>query len=484
MERYKKTLAVAYILIVSVCCSLPFFGMIYGWGAASTENRAMTGLPAFFDVTEDRFSPNPAYTEELGEYYSDHFGFRQELVTADSWLNETIFGRSANEKVLVGREGWYYLRETEDDYTGVSALSERGVYRLGKTLDLMDRFCSDADMTFVFFAAPNKNSVYPDYMPWNIRRSSSAGNLDRLTRTMRTRPYYLDIKSVLGKKAEEEPRNLYLRNDSHWNNLGALAAYNAIQDNLNTRITGVDYLPIEASALRLSRIPVTGDLTAMLYPAVHKTDVQYDLGLPENYSSSRPLHNLMESEINTTCQSRTHSLMCWRDSFFNALIPMTSNAFGKVRYIRNSGTSPYDLTAAKSGGFDIVIAEIAERNLPDILYSVPRIDAPKVNSPKASKRCEGEQRCSFTDDGESLILFGKIGDWAELDTQSNIYLELRSESDQSIFYEAFPIFGGDSYADDGFSVRVSKCNLKNDGFQLFLHVGDEEVTRYTELLLH
>jgi hypothetical protein len=475
---------VAYIILVALCCSLPFFGMIFGWGAKSTENRAMTALPDLYAVTEDTIAPNLAFTEELGEYYSDHFGFRQELVTADSWLNENFFGRSSNSRVTVGRDGWFFLSQTADDYTGSSDLSERGIYRLSRTLDLMNRYCADANITFLFFVAPNKNSVYPQYMPWNIRVSPTAGNLDRLTGAMRAKLYYLDVKSVLVKKAAEKSGNLYLKNDSHWNNIGALAAYNAIQDNLNCRVRNYDYLPIDQSKLYISQYLVTGDLTAMLYPAAQKKDVQYDLGLPRSFSSSKPLNNLMDSEINTTCQGRYYSLMCYRDSFFNALIPITSNAFVKARYSRYSRTSPYDLTAARTGDYNIVIAEIAERNLPDILCSAPLMDAPGVNPPKAGKRCYAEQRGSFVDDGESFIFNGKIGDWAELDTKSNIYIELRSSSDQSFYYEAFPILSGDSYADDGFSARVSKYNLKNDEYQVFLHIGNGELTRYTELLLN
>ena len=212
----KKYFVVAYILLITAACSLPFVGMICGWGAKSTENRTMTGLPDLYTAEEDRIDPNLNYTAELGEYYSDNFGFRQELVTAHSWLNETVFGRSSNEKTVVGKRGWYYLSETIDDYTGVSALSDRGIYRLQKTLDLMNEF-----------VVPNKLSIYPEYMPDSIMASEKPSNLDRLNKAMRARLYFLDVKSVLVKSAKDRTRYIYLKNDSHWNNIGALAAYNA-----------------------------------------------------------------------------------------------------------------------------------------------------------------------------------------------------------------------------------------------------------------
>ena len=287
----KKYFVVAYILLITAACSLPFVGMICGWGAKSTENRTMTGLPDLYTAEEDRIDPNLNYTAELGEYYSDNFGFRQELVTAHSWLNETVFGRSSNEKTVVGKRGWYYLSETIDDYTGVSALSDRGIYRLQKTLDLMNEFSEEGNITFVFFVVPNKNSIYPEYMPDSIMASEKPSNLDRLNKAMRARLYFLDVKSVLVKSAKDRTRYIYLKNDSHWNNIGALAAYNALQENLNLRIEKYDYMPIDESKLYISQTEISGDLTTMLYPSLTKTDIQYELGLPKNFSSNKPLRD-------------------------------------------------------------------------------------------------------------------------------------------------------------------------------------------------
>ncbi len=483
MNFLKKLCAAAYIMLITAACSLPFFGMMFGWGAKSTENRTMTGMPDLYTATEDTIDPNFNYTTELGEYYSDNFGFRQELVTANSWLSEKIFGRSSNEKTVVGRDGWYYLSETLDDYTGLSSFSDRGIYRLKKTIDLMNTYSTEGNITFVFFVAPNKNSIYPEYMPWNIKRSSSPSNLDRLSRAMRGSDYYINIKSVLKKSARDKSRYIYLKNDSHWNNIGALAAYNAVQDNLNSRIKKYDYMPIDESKLYISETEISGDLTMMLYPSLTKTDVQYELGISREFSSTKPLTNMMDSEINTTCQGRYYNVMCYRDSFFNTFIPINSNAFAKARYTRTSKSSSYDLTAAKTGDYNIAMVEIAERNLPNVLYSAPIMDAPKVKSPKVARRRYVEQKCSFIDDGASFIINGRLGNWVDIETESNIYIELRDSGDRSYYYEAFPILEGDSYADNGFSAHISKYNLKNGEYQLFIHVGDEKVTRYTELIL-
>ena len=481
-NSWKKICRVGYVALISAICCTPAVGMLFGWGAASTENRTMAGMPDLYTASEGKSHLNLNYTSELGEYYAEHFGFRQELVTADSLLNERIFGRSSGDKTVIGREGWYYLSETVKDYTGASALSERGIYRLQKTLALMDQYAAASNITFVFFAAPNKCSIYPQFMPWHLRASSSPGNLDRLSQSMRGCPYYIDMKEVLQEAAAQRSEYLYLKNDSHWNNLGALLAYNAVQDNLNKRIRHYDYCPIEESGLTMARAQVSGDLTRMLYPALEVTDVQYNLGISRAFASQKPLTNLMDAEINTTCQGRYYNLLCYRDSFFNALIPINSNAFAIARYARTSPESSYDMNAVRSGDFNIALVEIAERNLTDILYSAPIMDAPTVQKPQTTRWRSSGQKGRLEDDGESLLISGEIDGWITLDTESNIYLELRSEN-KSYYFEAFPIDKGDSYADNGFSARISKYNLPNDEYRMLIHVGDENGTVYTELNL-
>lgn len=480
METAKKIVKAGYILLIMAVCTVPFLGMLLGWGSESTENRTAAGLPELYTVTENTREWNTAYTTELGDYYSENFGFRQELVTAYSWLNEKLFFRSANPKVTVGNDGWYYFNETIDDYAGISALSDRGIYRLKKTLDLMNRYASDNNITMLFFSAPNKNSIYPEYMPRYIQHSNQPSNLDRLSEVLSDSDYYVNIKKVLQDSAKDKSRSIYLKNDSHWNNIGALAAYNAMQDNLNSRISHYDYCPIDESGLTITETDTSGDLTRMLYPSFDQKSLQYDLGLEKAFSSDKPLTDLMAQEINTTCQGRYYNAICYRDSFFNALIPIQSNAFAKVRYTRQN---PYDLTAAKSGNFHIAVVEIVERNLPDLLKNAPIMDALQTQAPQITRQRYAQQDCHFVDEGNALVFSGAIGDWVELKDDSNIYIELRSAGGQSFFYEAFPILTDDAYGDNGFSLRINKYTLHNDEYEAYLHVGNEELTRYAELQL-
>lgn len=479
----KKICSISYTVLIAVVCTVPFIGSIFKWGSQSTENRTMLSMPKLFETSEDATKLNMDYTTKLADYYSEHFGFRQELVTANAALNETIFARSTNDKTTIGKNGWYYLNETLDDYTGASALSERGIYRLKKTLDLMNQYAEDSNITMLFFSAPNKNSIYPEFMPWHIRRSTEPGNLDRLNELFSQDSdsnYYINMKSCLQELKETESRDIYLKNDSHWNDIGALAAYNAMQDNFNSRIDKFDYMPVAVSDTDITEEYAAGDLTNTLYPSLQKTGLKYDLGIEKKFSADRPLTDLM-AEISTTSQGRYYSEICYRDSFFNALININSNAFAKVRYTR---AFPYDMTAAKNGGYNIAVVEIAERNLPKILDNAPIMGAISVDLPADSTYVKSGQGCEFVDNGESLKLSGELGDWANLENDSNIYIELRDSSGKSFCYEAFPICEGDGYSDNGFSITISKYSLVNDEYEAYIHIGSAETAQYTELMFN
>ena len=479
-DRLKQIASISYTVLIAAVCTVPLVGAFFHWGSQSTENRTMMSLPKLWEADEDSVKLNMEYTTKLADYYSEHFGFRQELVTANATLNETLFARSTNDKTTVGKDGWYFFNESLDDYTGGSALSERGIYRLQRTLDLMNQYAERGNITMIFFAAPNKNSVYPEFMPWHIRQSRAPSNLDRLTEAMAGSDYYIDMKQELLVLKESESHDIYLKHDSHWNNLGALAAYNAMQDNLNRRIAKFDYMPVSVSDSDLTETQITGDLTNTLYPSVQKTGLQYDLGLEKNFSSDRPLTDLM-AEISTTCQGRYYTEICYRDSFFNALIGINSNGFAKARYTR---IFPYDMTAARNGGYNIAVVEIVERNLPKLLDNAPIMDAISVALPEIHNYVKSGQDCRFVDDGESLKLSGELGSWAKPEENSNIYIELRDSSGKSHCYEAFPIYEGDGYNDNGFSIIISKYSLANGEYEAYLHVGNPEKSQYTELIFN
>lgn len=78
---------------------------------------------------------------------------------------------------------------------------------------------------FLFVIAPNKNSLYPEYMPKRYIKTSEQNNYSLLQAEMKKE----NINTVdLKKMFIDSGKEVYHKLDSHWNNQGAAMGCNAI----------------------------------------------------------------------------------------------------------------------------------------------------------------------------------------------------------------------------------------------------------------
>ena len=90
----------------------------------SSENRRLAEFPKI--KTEEGI--NTQWLPEAGEYFQEHFAFRNELVTANALLNGKFFGVSTADGVIQGTDGWLYYKDSLQDYLGEELLSERSLF--------------------------------------------------------------------------------------------------------------------------------------------------------------------------------------------------------------------------------------------------------------------------------------------------------------------------------------------------------------------
>ena len=117
----------ALFLVLCLClCALPLAGMAVRPTGESTENRVLASFPQLLTAR----GLNTDFLHGLENYFNDHFAFRNELVFADALIQARVFRVSANEKVVLGRDGWLYYTSTLGDYQGSALLSPRDQYNL------------------------------------------------------------------------------------------------------------------------------------------------------------------------------------------------------------------------------------------------------------------------------------------------------------------------------------------------------------------
>ena len=349
----KKRILLAIFILMSL---LPLAGMAVVGPSGAAANEILTEPPKL--VTKDGF--NEHILNDVCDYLADHFAWRQELVTADAAVEAALLRESACEDVVLGSDGWLYYAETLHDYQGTSLMSERETYAAAHNLDLIQEYCEDRGMAFLFTVAPNKNTLYPEHMPYS--GSNADGNLSHLADALAAQGVAcLDLRAVF--KAQDAV--LYHKLDSHWNNLGAALAHDAIMDALGKDYETA-YVPEGFSSAQDHR----GDLYDMLYPKGTEFDTQY-YPAEWRFDYARPIRSAEDQTILTESDAGG-SLMMFRDSFGNALHPFLAQSFGSATFSR---ANPYDLSLC--GDADTLLIEIVERNLPWLCERAPILPAPE-----------------------------------------------------------------------------------------------------------
>ena len=92
-------------------------------------NRTLSAFPAL--KTEEGLNVN--WLSDAGDYFQDHFAFRNELVTANALVNGKIFQVSTASGVIQGTDGWLYYKDSLDDYLGINQAFGPGAFQRGPT---------------------------------------------------------------------------------------------------------------------------------------------------------------------------------------------------------------------------------------------------------------------------------------------------------------------------------------------------------------
>lgn len=450
-EAPKKARALRLIYIVAVIgmCLIPFALMGIRPTTQTTENKTLTEKPVLMD--ENGF--NKDFLSDAGDYFTDHFAFRQELVAADAKLRSGVFEVSAVDSVIQGENGWLYYEATLDDYQHRNSVSDRMLFNMAHNVALMQEYAELLGKTFVFTIAPNKNSLYDENMPerynYTVAEESDA---ERLIPWLKKEGVnYVDLFSLF--EAQEEV--LYYARDSHWNQEGAVLVYNALLD-----ACGIEHETYEDIGSEVS-CDYYGDLNLMLYPvgAEPEEDVHFDREFTYEYGQEGA--TVEDTFIRTTNEEGSQNLLMYRDSFGNSLLPYFAQHFANATF---SKVVPYPMTDLVTAEPDVVIVEKVERHLPTLGEVPPVMNGLSRTLAADPALAESDTTLQVAKEGGYYKLSG-IADEDFVSADSRFYVEV-DDGETAGTYEAF-------------CVNLSENGTSSDyGFLLYLsqlYVNHEEI---------
>jgi alginate O-acetyltransferase complex protein AlgJ len=336
---------------------------------APREKRALAALP--------RVPKSGAALLELPQlvdsYVADHFGFRSALIRLHTYASVFVLGVSPSPSVavMIGRDGWFYY--TGDDalayIEGRNLLSDTEVAAWRSALRQRSQWLARQGIPYLVVFAPDKPTIYPEFLPRWVRPSSKGNRLDQILAAMKGYPEVdvLDLRPTL-LDAKRHAR-VYLVTDTHWNSVGAYAAYHAIMSRVAERIPRSAPIPFSEFNLVWGKLP-GGDLADMLdlqglvseaipWTVPKRTSAVRTLAVGE-YAPPGRWPKGREPIVTECPQADVPRVVVLRDSFATALVPYLSEHFGRAVYLWTPTIDPAVIEAEHP---NLVIQEYAERLL-------------------------------------------------------------------------------------------------------------------------
>ncbi len=224
------------------------------------------------------------------------------LDLAHSHANRFLYrqGLSGNpRRVVVGRQGWLFLgnryQQVLDKTQGIgnTQTSNESIDRSIEELLRRQRWLTAKGIMTLFVIAPNKHTVYPEFLPTEVLVPQANFSDDFVARAQVAGLHVLDLRKALQKaKSVSEP--LYFKTDSHWNQYGAYLGYRDTLAALNNRY-GAQMKRVEALEWHWIR-KGGGDLARLLkFDILLDGDVDRDAEL--TYHGARKLLCLQQLSV-------------------------------------------------------------------------------------------------------------------------------------------------------------------------------------------
>jgi hypothetical protein len=306
-----------------------------------------------------------------------NFGLRKLLVRWESIMNVLVLHScTAFDAVVAGRKNWLYLAEENpnlnviNDYRVITPLTSDQLGVWTQIFKERQDWLEANGIKYMLVIAPNKCSIYPEYLPKQFNRVRQRGKLDQMVEALQGAGLdVLDLRPALLKAKDH--LKLYYRTDTHWTPHGAFLAYQAMMARLKAYFPEFQAAQSDDFTI-ISEPNLLGGLSYMLalgdlFP---ESRITYTPKKPhtarEVTGTDVPLNYFQPLAVYETKDPSLPRAVIFRDSFIHEIIPFLSEHFSRSVYVW-----PYPTDAVQTRAFDkkmilqekpdIVIEEFVER---------------------------------------------------------------------------------------------------------------------------
>jgi alginate O-acetyltransferase complex protein AlgJ len=371
-QRIARTMDLWLSVIFVVLIFLPLADSTLELDPAPTlnEKRLLAKFPNFMPS----LGGLRAFVSGLEAYYADHFGFRKTLLQLEHRWKGKFFHESAVSDVMIGRDGWLFLAGDHmiDDWRGARPLSPQELKSWQILLERRRDWLAQRGIKYLFVVAPNKETIYPEYLPEWMSRVRPTTRLDQFVDHMKAHSTVeiLDLRPAL-LQAKQTAR-IYLKTDTHWNLYGAFIGYQNLIRALCQQLPGLgEPLPLSAFNIRYFQTK-GGDLSTMLGQEQLLPEKDFVELLPR--PPLRPIEfqtdtNILQKKwtlgtlpVYSENPAQKYKALFFRDSFAEFLRPYLAHSFRRSVYL---WLRTWDAQVIAREQPDVVVDQFVERGFND-----------------------------------------------------------------------------------------------------------------------
>jgi hypothetical protein len=284
-------------------------------------------------------------------------------------------------KVVRGKGGWLFLDSDTNSVMrqqcGELLFTPQQLDQWRTTLEKRFAWVESRGASYHFLVAPNPQSVYPEKLPFEV----PPGVQRPVTQLIN----YLDQRHSRAKllypiegMLERRDRRIYAQTNTHWTDLGAFVAYEALMDDMPKTNVG---RRLTASDVRFTEVMHAGDLGCKVVPPeeslhVHGAVIESKAHVTDDnrvYTNGHRIDYECPAAEEGTC-------LFLGDSFTHAMLPFLAESFRRMVFAHIS----------------ILDGELVESISPDSVVSVMNerflIRVPKDSGGKTLKQWIVEKR--------------------------------------------------------------------------------------------
>ncbi len=226
-----KYIRIAVVVVFIAIMFIPLFCMNTEPEVASNIDNRMLAKNPFSAEVRNRAEAD--LTTDIDNYLSDRIGFRDEMILANTVLNDRLFGKMDHPSYVYGKDGYVFFSSLIPQHINDFHIA------FADMIEAVQTYCTDRGVPFIFAFTPDKKAVYSEFLPEGVNYNNDWVKLFLEELDKRNINYVDNTPFLIEKKNEGEVVFNQKYNAGHWNDLGAFHGVNNILQNMQQFFPGI-----------------------------------------------------------------------------------------------------------------------------------------------------------------------------------------------------------------------------------------------------